>query len=140
VIYHLDTNAVIAILDNRPAAVRERLEAILEEGIATAAISSIVLYELRYGVARSAHIEKNTERLRLFLAGPIGLVSFEEEDASIAGALRARLESAGTPIGPYDLLIAAQAIRGGATLITANTSEFARVPGLVLENWCATSP
>jgi tRNA(fMet)-specific endonuclease VapC len=136
VIYHLDTNAVIAILNNRPAAVRQRLEALLEEGSSPFAISAIVLYELRYGVARSAHTEKNTERLRLFLAGPIDVAPFAEEDCAIAGALRASLEAAGTPIGPYDLLIGAQALRMGATLVTANTSEFSRLPGLIIENWC----
>jgi tRNA(fMet)-specific endonuclease VapC len=140
VIYHLDTNAAIAIINNRPSEVRVRLEAVLEAALAPVAISSIVLYELRYGVARSTQPQKNAERLRVFLAGPIDLVPFEEEDSAIAGALRASLEAAGTPIGPYDLLIAALALRTGATLITANTSEFARVSGLVLNNWCVASP
>ncbi len=54
-----------------------------------------------------------------------------------AGNLRAALETAGRPIGPYDLLIAAQALRNGATLLTANVSEFARVPGLVWQDWTA---
>ena len=134
--YHLDTNAVIAVLNNRPEAAREKLKAVLATGHAPVAISSTVLYELRYGAARSAQPEKNVERLRVFLAGPVDVAHFGEEDAAIAGNLRATLEGAGTPIGPYDLLIAAQALRCGATLITANTSEFARVPGLALENWC----
>jgi tRNA(fMet)-specific endonuclease VapC len=58
---------------------------------------------------------------------------------AIAGDLRARLEASGTMIGPYDLLIAAQALRTGTTLVTANTSEFARVPGLVWEDWSVDS-
>jgi tRNA(fMet)-specific endonuclease VapC len=74
------------------------------------------------------------ERLRHFLAGPIDVAPFGEEDAAVAGELRAALEAKGTPIGPYDLLIAAQSLRSGATLVTANTSEFARVKGLALEN------
>ncbi|MGO9174474.1 MAG: type II toxin-antitoxin system VapC family toxin [Rhodomicrobium sp.] len=135
-IYHLDTNAVIAVLNNRPETVRERLKAVLEAGHASSAISSIVLYELRYGAARSAQPQKNAERLRAFLAGPVDVIQFAEEDAAVAGDLRAVLEAAGTPVGPYDLLIAAQALRSGATLITANTREFTRVPGLVIENWC----
>lgn len=136
-IYHLDTNAVIAILNNCPAAVRERLKAALEAPGAEVAMSSVVLCELRYGVARSAQPEKNAERLRVFLAGPIEIEPFGEEDAAVAGQLRAALEAKGTPIGPYDVLIAAQALRDGATLVTANTGEFARVPGLALEDWSA---
>ncbi len=134
-IYHLDTNAVIAVLNNRPAAVRERLKRALQAPDAQVAMSSVVLYELRYGVARSAQPEKNAERLRVFLAGPIEIEPFGEEDAAAGGRLRAALEAKGTPIGPYDVLIAAQALRAGATLVTANTGEFERVPGLALEDW-----
>ncbi len=138
-IYHLDTNAVIAILNNRPPLARERLKTVLEAGRTDLAISSIVLYELQYGAARSANPEKNAERLRLFRAGPIDVAPFGEDDAAAAGKLRAALEAKGTPIGSYDILIAAQALRCSATLVTANTSEFARVPGLRLEDWCAAS-
>jgi tRNA(fMet)-specific endonuclease VapC len=95
------------------------------------------LYELWYGVARSERRRENAERLRVFLSGNITVVPFEEEDAATAGELRATLEGAGTPIGPYDLLIAAQALRSGATLITANVSEFARVHGLDWQDWTA---
>jgi tRNA(fMet)-specific endonuclease VapC len=98
-------------------------------------VSPVVLFELWYGVARSRHVRENTERLRAFLSGDIGILSFEEDDASIAGDLRAELERAGTPIGPYDLLIAAQALRSGATLVTANVAEFRRVRGLAWEDW-----
>ena len=66
----------------------------------------------------------------MFLSGNIGILPFEESDAAIAGDLRTALEANGTPIGPYDLLIAAQALRTGATLATANVAEFARVPSL----------
>ncbi len=138
--YHLDTNAVIAILNNRPEAVRIKLEAVLEAGRTPVAISSIVLFELMYGAAGSARPERNAERLRVFLEGCIEVVHFGEEEASIAGTLRAKLKAAGTPIGPYDLLIAAQALRSGATLVTANTSEFARISGLALENWSVAAP
>jgi tRNA(fMet)-specific endonuclease VapC len=139
VIFHLDTNGAIAVLNGRPEAARQRLKTVLEMPRSLVAISSIVLYELRYGAARSAQPEKNTERLRLFLAGPIDVAPFGEEDAAVAGQLRATLEAKGTPIGPYDLLIAAQALRSGATLVTANTSEFARVEGLALEDWCSAA-
>jgi tRNA(fMet)-specific endonuclease VapC len=78
--------------------------------------------------------------LRVFLSGRIDVARFEEEDAAAAGDLRATLEAAGTPIGPYDLLIAAQALRTGATLVTANVSEFARVVGLAWQDWTIEAP
>ena len=131
--YLLDTNAVIALLTNRPPVVRARLRH--EATLTAIATSSVVLFELWYGVARSQHRAQNTERLRTFLAGDIGVIHFEEEDAAIAGDLRSELERGGTPIGPYDLLIAAQALRTGAILVTANVGEFRRVRDLVWEDW-----
>jgi tRNA(fMet)-specific endonuclease VapC len=132
--YFLDTNAVIALLKNEPATVRRRLRRAASRG-ALIAISSVVLYELWYGVARSERRRENAERLRIFLSGNIRVVPFDESDAADAGDLRAALEAAGTPIGPYDLLIAAQALRLNATLVTANVSEFARVRGLAWQDW-----
>jgi tRNA(fMet)-specific endonuclease VapC len=132
----LDTNAVIALLKNEPAVFRKRLRRQLARG-ATVAVSSIVLFELWYGVARSARRQENAERLRIFLSGGVAVSPFGEEDAGVAGELRARLEAAGTPVGPYDLLIAAQALRSGATLVSANISEFGRVPGLRWQDWTA---
>jgi tRNA(fMet)-specific endonuclease VapC len=136
--YLLDTNAVIALLKNEPAIFRKRLRRAVSREAAIG-VSSIVLYELWYGVARSARRRENAERLRAFLSGGIEVAPFGEEDAQAAGDLRATLEAAGTPIGPYDLLIAAQALRSGATLVTANVSEFARVPGLDWQDWTAKS-
>ncbi len=132
--YLLDTNAVIGLLTNRPPTVRERLRRISPTPVPLG-ISSIVLFELWYGVARSRHRAENTERLRGFMSGHVAIVGFGEEDAVIAGDLRAELGRAGTPIGPYDLLIAAQAVRSGSTLVTANVTEFRRVPGLAWEDW-----
>jgi tRNA(fMet)-specific endonuclease VapC len=132
--YLLDTNTVVALLKNKPARVRERLRQVVSEN-AVLAVSSIVLFELWYGVARSGRPQENTERLRAFLAGDISPLPFDDQDAAVAGKVRASLEAAGTPIGPYDLLIAAQALRTGATLATANVSEFARVPGLLWQDW-----
>jgi tRNA(fMet)-specific endonuclease VapC len=134
--YLFDTNAVIALLKNEPAIFRKRLRRAVSRGAAMG-VSSIVLYELWYGVARSARRRENAERLRVFLSGGIEVSPFDEEDAKTAGKLRATLEAAGTPIGPYDLLIAAQALRIGATLVTANVAEFARVPGLQWQDWTA---
>jgi tRNA(fMet)-specific endonuclease VapC len=134
--YLLDTNAVIALLKDEPAIFRKRLRRAVSRGAAIA-VSSIVLYELWYGVARSARRRENAERLRVFLSGGIEVSAFDEEDAKAAGDLRATLEGGGTPIGPYDLLIAAQALRTGATLVTANVAEFTRVPGLQWQDWTA---
>jgi tRNA(fMet)-specific endonuclease VapC len=86
-------------------------------------------------VARSARRRENAERLRVFLSGGVAALPFTEDDAVTAGDLRTTLEAAGTPIGPYDLLIAAQALRRDATLVTANVTEFARVPSLRWQNW-----
>jgi tRNA(fMet)-specific endonuclease VapC len=136
VIYLLDTNAVIALLTARPPSVRTRLRRVAARE-ATIAVSTVVLFELWYGVARSARRRENAERLKVFLSGNIEVIPFEEEDAAIAGDLRAALEGQGTPIGPYDLLIAAQCLRAGATLITANVAEFRRVGGLSWQDWAA---
>ncbi len=134
--YLLDTNAVIGLLKNEPSMVRNRLRRAVAKDAAIV-VSSIVLYELWYGVARSERRRDNTERLRRFLSGAIDVAPFTEEDAVAAGDLRATLEAAGTPIGPYDLLIAAQALRTGATLVTANVSEFSRVRDLDWQDWSA---
>ena len=137
--YILDTNVVIAVLKNEPPCVRDRLRRAWSEGGAVIAVSSVVLYELWYGVARSARRRQNAERLRVFLSANIDVLPFVEEDAVAAGDLRALLESAGTPIGPYDLLSASQALRTGATIVTANVSEFSRVGGLFWQDWTCPS-
>ena len=137
--YLLDTNAVIALLKDQPPNVRNRLRRLVRPGVSIA-VSTIVLYELWYGVARSQRRRENAERLRVFLSGNIDVARFDEDDAVTAGDLRAALEAAGTPIGPYDLLIAAQALRRSATLVTANVSEFARVRGLDWQDWTAEPP
>jgi tRNA(fMet)-specific endonuclease VapC len=131
----LDTNVVIAVLKQEPAHLLERFTRELLQG--TLMLSSIVLFELRYGVANSARRRENADRLAIFLQAPIAVLPFEPEDADEAGELRAELKRTGTPIGPYDLLIAAQARRRGMLLVTANRSEFSRVSGLATENWIA---
>src|SRR5438105_2938039 len=132
----LDTNAVIAVLNNRPSSVRAKLDATIASGD-TLTISSIVLFELRYGAVKSARPERNLQRIADFLAGPIEILPFEPADAEEAGDIRATLEQAGTPIGPYDVLLAGQARRHDALLVTANEREFARVPRLKFEDWAA---
>ena len=132
--YLLDTSVVVALLRNRPDWVRERLRRAVDTG-GVLAISSVVLFELWYGVARSGRRRENAARLRAFLGGDITVLPFDDGDAARAGELRAELDVGGKPIGPYDLLIAAQALRRGITLVTANTSEFGRVDGLAVEDW-----
>ncbi len=129
----LDTNACIAAFNGTSNNVRRRLDDATADGV-TASVSSIVVFELRYGVAKSARIESNTRRLNVFL-GSVRILPFDQEDAFVAGSLRTTLERRGKPIGPYDYLIAAQALRHDLLLITANVGEFSRVPDLRWENW-----
>ena len=130
----LDTNAVIAVLNNPNSPVRMRIDAAIGLGDRLA-MSSIVLFELWYGAAKSARPECNAQRIADFLAGPIEVLPFESGDAEEAGDIRAVLERVGTPIGPYDVLVAAQARRRDALLVTANAREFVRVPRLKFEDW-----
>jgi tRNA(fMet)-specific endonuclease VapC len=132
--YLLDTNVCIALINGKPAAVRKRFQRVVQKG-ARVSVSTIVAFELWYGVAKSSQKEGNTNRLETFLSGPLSLLPFDEEDAKAAGKVRAEIEAAGRPIGAYDLLIAGQALRLKMTLVTANTKEFQRVPGLAFEDW-----
>jgi len=130
----LDTNAVVIVLNDRSSPVRTKIDATIARGHPLA-ISAIVLFELRYGATKSARPARNMQRIADFLAGPITVLPFEPADAEEAGDIRAALERSGTPIGPYDILVAAQARRRDALLVTANEREFARIPGLKIENW-----
>jgi tRNA(fMet)-specific endonuclease VapC len=130
----LDTNIVVLAINGRVPTVRVRLEQAFVDGMLVG-IPAIVLYEMWYGVRKSARPRENAAMLVTFLALDITTWPFEQDDAEEAGDIRATLERAGTPIGPYDILIAAQARRRGATLVTANAREFARVPGLRVEDW-----
>jgi tRNA(fMet)-specific endonuclease VapC len=129
----LDTNACIAAFNGRPELVRERIDRHVAKGHAIA-VSTVVIFELRYGIAKSEHKSRNTQRLDLFL-GSSRILPFEADDARVAGQIRRDLERVGMPIGPYDYLIAAQAVRHQLTLITANVGEFSRIKGLRWENW-----
>lgn len=132
--YLLDTNACIALINGTQADVRRRFQrAVARESVML--LSSIVAFELWYGVAKSRRKEGNARRLEAFLAGPLEWTLFDEDDARAAGAVRAELEAAGKPIGAYDVLLAGQARRRGATLVTSNMSEFRRVAGLKWEDW-----
>jgi tRNA(fMet)-specific endonuclease VapC len=131
--YLLDTNACIAGLNGRPRTVAERIaSAIARQGAVS--VSTVSIFELWYGIGKSTHVEQNALSLDAFL-DPLHTLSFDFEDARVAGEIRARLERAGKPIGPYDYLIAAQALRRELTVVTANVKEFSRVSGLRWENW-----
>ena len=132
--YLLDTNACIALINGEPATVRVRLQKATVGG-AHVLVSSVAVFELWYGVAKSTRQEFNRKRLETLLAGPILVLPFEDADARVAGSVRAALEAAGKPIGAYDLLMAGQALRHQLTLVTANVSEFSRVKGLVWQDW-----
>ncbi|MFC4352905.1 type II toxin-antitoxin system VapC family toxin [Fodinicurvata halophila] len=130
----LDTNVVIAAINGRQPNVRMRLEEVMADG-EVPVIPTVVLFELHYGILKSARADRNATLLSTFLTLGFESWSFEAEDAEEAGDIWATLEKAGTLIGPYDVLIAAQARLRDAVLVTANTSEFSRVPGLRLEDW-----
>ena len=130
----LDTNVVIAALNGRPTSVRERLNVEIAGG-ATIGIPAIVIFEMRYGAAKSDRKARNDAALDDFLSADVEVWTFDSEDAAHAGEIRAHLERDGQPIGAYDCLIAAQARRRNATLVTANHREFRRVPGLHVIDW-----
>lgn len=132
--YFLDTNVVIFALNKRKPAIDVRLRRELTIGTPLV-ISTVVLFELRYGVARSDRRAQSERVLDVFLQDNFEIAPFDADDASEAGALRGAFAEAGTPIGPYDLLIAAQARRRGARLVTDNLREFGRVPDLAVESW-----
>jgi len=132
----LDTNIAIYVINRRMPTVRHRLAEQLRLGTEIG-FPAVALFELRYGHARSDRRAESDRLLAEFLAPGIAVLPFEEEDAAHAGDIRAYLESKGTPIGHYDYLIAAQARRRGAALVTLNVREFARVPGLIVTDWAA---
>ena len=129
--YLLDTDVCIALLRGRDP----RLDARLRRCAAgEVGVSTITVFELTYGAHRSAQVARNQAALAAFFL-PLVLVPFDARAAALAGEVRALLAGAGTPIGVYDLLIAAQALALGVPVVTNNEREFRRVPGLQLENW-----
>ncbi|MDI4233658.1 type II toxin-antitoxin system VapC family toxin [Bradyrhizobium sp. Arg237L] len=132
----LDTNIVIWIVNGRSSSLRHRLGEQIRAGTPVA-LPIVALFEMRYGFAKSGRREHNERLLERFLGLGIDVLPFETDDGMHAGEIRAELESKGTPIGHYDYLIAAQARRRGAALVTLNTREFSRVPGLILVDWAS---
>jgi tRNA(fMet)-specific endonuclease VapC len=132
----LDTNIVIGIVNGRSSSLRLRLDEQMRSGTPVV-LPVIALFEMRYGFAKSDRREHSERLLDRFLGLGVDVLPFEPEDAAHAGDIRAHLERRGTPIGPYDILIAAQARCRDAALVTLNQREFDRVPGLIVVNWSA---
>ncbi|WP_158813121.1 type II toxin-antitoxin system VapC family toxin [Methylocapsa sp. S129] len=130
----LDTNVIIGAINGRNPVIRARLNEYLGSRVRVV-MPVIALYEMRYGNAKSDRREASERILDRFLATGVGILPFEEADARHAGDIRAYLERQGEPIGHYDYLIAAQARCRGAPLVTANSREFERVPGLIVADW-----
>jgi tRNA(fMet)-specific endonuclease VapC len=126
----LDTNICIYALKQREAV----LKRLLAERPIDVCLSVITEAELRTGAAKSASATKTTRLLENFLR-PLTVLDFTSEDALAYADVRAKLERAGTPIGPLDTLIAAQALARKLTLVSNNEREFKRIAGLRLENW-----
>lgn len=132
--YLLDTNACIALINGSSELVRKRFSRAVESG-EELWVPSVSVFELWYGVAKSAQTDANTRRVKMFLAGPVQVLEFGEGDARYAGEIRSVLERMGKPIGTYDVLIAGQALNRELILVTANVKEFGRVRGLNWEDW-----
>lgn len=131
----LDTNVCIRLLKGPDSPVRRRLASVPRREVVLCSISKAELY---YGAYRSTRREANLAALRRFFQ-EFGTLAFDEKCEEVYGVIRAQLASAGTPIGPNDLLIAAVALANEATIVTHNTAEFARVRGLRSEDWESTS-
>jgi tRNA(fMet)-specific endonuclease VapC len=127
--YLLDTNAVISLLNDAESPLVSRAR---QHHPSEIALSAIVLHELFFSAfksRRTAHNVALVDALRL------EVLEFDREDARRAGELRARLALIGRPIGPYDVLIAGQALARQLILVTHNTGEFGRIEGLTVEDW-----
>jgi tRNA(fMet)-specific endonuclease VapC len=128
----LDTNICIyALKQNQVVLTRLLAERPIDVGL-----SVITEAELRTGAAKSAPSAKTTRLLEHFLR-PLAVLDFTSDDAHAYALVRAKLEHAGTPIGPLDTLIAAQAVARKLTLVSNNEREFKRIAGLRLENWAS---
>lgn len=129
--YMLDTNICIYLIKQKPPRVLKHFQSHVVGDIG---ISSITLAELRYGVAKSQQIEKNSRALDEFIL-PLEIADFDEKAAESYGNVRASLEKEGKPIGSMDMLIGAHALSLGITLVTNNTREFRQIKNLKIADW-----
>ncbi len=132
--YLLDTNVCIALLNNNRDTVQTQFEKAADSG-SSIYVSTVVAFELWYGAAKSDRQARNKLRIESFFVAGVQTLPFDERDAQEAGALRNELRAAGNPIGPYDLLIAAQARARKLVLVTHNVREFGRIAGLAIRDW-----
>ncbi len=133
--YMLDTNICIFTVKNRPAHMRE----VFNRHHGQMCISAVSLMELIYGAEKSASPERNLAVVEGF-AARLDVLPYDETAASHTGQLRAELAKSGTPIGPYDQMIAGHARSRGLIVVTNNRLEFDRVPGLRVEDWATSAP
>ena len=133
--YMLDTNICIFTVKNRPAHMRE----VFNRHRGQMCISAVSLMELIYGAEKSASPESNLAVVEGF-AARLDVLPYDEPAASHTGQLRAELAKSGTPIGPYDQMIAGHARSLGLIVVTNNRREFDRVPGLRVEDWATSAP
>jgi tRNA(fMet)-specific endonuclease VapC len=130
----LDASVVIAIVNMRSVKPRRRLGDALHAGTPIA-LPVVALHELRYSISKSPQREVEEQRFKKFLSLGIAILSFEADDAIHAAEIRAAMDVYSAPMDPYDGLVAAQALRHGATLATLNKEGFERVPGLSVMDW-----
>jgi tRNA(fMet)-specific endonuclease VapC len=130
--YMLDTNIISDLIRNPQGSAAKRIAKVGEDSVCT---SIIVAAELRYGCTRSG--SKRLHDAVEDMLSEITVLPFDVPADAEYGSIRSELETAGKPIGPNDLLIAAHACATGATLVTANVEEFKRVRGVKVENWLA---
>ena len=130
--YLLDTNTCIAVMRKNPLAVGR----VLAVSPGDCAVSAVTSYELYTGVEKCSRPAQERAKVQKLLSA-VHELPFESGAAVQAARIRADLEFRGTPIGPYDVLLAGQALNLSLILVTANTNEFSRVSGLTLENWQA---
>lgn len=128
--YMLDTNILIYTVKNRPEVVRQHFEA--HDG--EICVSSVTAMELLYGAHKSQAVRRNLDVIEALLAR-LEIMDFDLAAAEHAGQIRAELAVSGTPIRPFDVMIAGHARSKGLCLVTNNEGEFARVSGLRLANW-----
>ena len=132
--YLLDTNVCIALINGTSDKVRARF-AQATRSKATLAISTIVVHQLWHRLAKNELATRYARALTAFMSSGIEVLDYTEQDAQAAGEIRSELESKGQRIGEYDTLIAGQAYARNLILVTANTREFGRVKGLIVEDW-----
>ena len=128
--YMLDTNIVIYVIKNRPS----KLKALFKRNSGLMCISAVTFGELVYGAEKSAQTERNLADIEA-MAARLEVLSLDISAATHFGQLRAELAKSGKQIGPYDQMIAGHARSLGLILVTNNTKEFKRVPGLRIDNW-----